>query len=166
MRRPALVLLGLPLVTAAVVSALAFKQSNVTSAAEITVTATNIAQLAMLVQDTAIATITAGGVLQLSFPAQQPNSTYTYNNVFQVQNRTPATINVSVSNVTGELTPGAHLTITDSGTGLVLWQNGAATTNNVSVTSSGTASMNISVRLDSGVATGASQSLAITMKGQ
>lgn len=164
MRRPFLVVLLFLLVSTTLITTLAFRSAQPNSAASVTVASTDVAQLAVVQVDTSIATY-SNGQLTLNFPSQQPNSTYTYNSVFKVINRTPATIAFSVSSVTGETSPGAHLTITDSADGTVYWSGGVAS-NSKNMTSMAEVSLNVSVTLDSGVTTGAPQSLSVTVKGQ
>ncbi|HWI63377.1 MAG TPA: hypothetical protein VNT75_16190 [Symbiobacteriaceae bacterium] len=163
-RRPYVALVFLALALTTTVSVMAFRRAQVTNGAQITVASTDTAMLAVKTVDLSIASY-VNNYVHLSFPNQQPNSTYVYNGVFKVQNRTPGTITLSVDSVTGEGTPGAHLTIADATTGTVYWQNGTSSGTR-SMTSLLEATMNVTIRLDSGMAIGSPINLSITVRGQ
>lgn len=154
----------LALVLAAVMSVMAFNRSQITNGAEVTIVTTGQASLAVIPVDPVYADDTSNHLV-LTFPNQQPNSTYTYTSVFKVQNNTSATVTLTVAGVTGESTPGAHITLQDAGTSVVYWQNGSAVGSRT-LTSMQAATMNVTISLDNGTPIGAQTSLTITVNAQ
>jgi hypothetical protein len=126
------------------VSASAYNTAVVTSSATFTVKSTDQAKLALVPKATTVtgnkdsaATVSAGGLLVLDFGDLQPNSTYTWNDLFKIKNNSAETLNVALAS-TG--TTMLYFS-TDGGTS---WNPNSATSNGVAPT---TGEVNVSVRV-------------------
>jgi len=173
-RRLPLAVLILPVTFFAAISVMAFQRADLASGASVTVRSTTASKLSVLRVDTQIGSY-VNNYLKLTFPVQPPNSTYTYNNVFQVLNRASAPITFRVISVTGEGAPvGAHLTIADANDGTVYWEDGASVSSKildrfaVGGSCPCLVNLNVSIRVDAGtpLETTNGAPLTITVEGQ
>lgn len=155
----------LPVAITAGISVLAFGRAEITSGATMTVSTSDQAALAVLPADSYANG--AGGQVRLHFPEQQPNTTYTYKRVFKVNhNSSAASVSLSVASVTGESSPGAHITLQDSDTGIVYWKNGAAVSSRTLTAIDFEATFDVVIDMDPGAPVGSDISLAITLNAQ
>ncbi|MDB4894061.1 MAG: hypothetical protein JWN15_323 [Firmicutes bacterium] len=146
-----------------VAGAVAFKTSAVTSSAGATVTTTSTAALSVEAVDPIGSYV--NNALRLNFLNQQPDSTYTYTSAFRVTNRTAQSRTVSVAAVTGESTPGVHLTIGKVSPAATLWQNGSGVAS-VTLTANQAVDFNVMVTVDQGATLSGANPMSITLNGQ
>jgi hypothetical protein len=161
-RFPMITSLFVAMSLAFVAGAVAFKTSTITSGAGATVTTTSTAALSVVAVDP-IGTY-VNDALRLTFLNQQPDSTYTYTSAFRVQDRTGQARSVSVAAVTGEGTPGVHLTISTTTPAATLWQSGSGGAT-VALPANMSVDFNVIVAVDQG-ATLSGANLTITLNGQ
>ncbi|HYG59971.1 MAG TPA: hypothetical protein VD902_18045 [Symbiobacteriaceae bacterium] len=149
---------------ASVVSVSAFQTASVSHGATATVVASNNAALSLIRVDTAL-TRYEGGSLVMELQPQQPDSTYVYERVFRVRNRTAQAKTISIAGVTGETSPGIHLTLTRHNNGLVLWQNGSNGSITTTLAPDAAFAVDITVDVDAGAPV-TPTNLTITVDGR
>lgn len=161
--------LAIVLVALAVaINALAFNTASVTSSATFTISGTGSAALGIDTHGTPGTGFTVGGTSNsyatIAIADQmQPNSTYTFTNVFLIENNNPGgsgrNINLSAISFSPALPAGLTVTLYKSGTGDLIGTGSA-----VSVAAGASMSVDMTVSIGSAVAVGA-QNLGIVING-
>jgi len=133
-------MMAVVLTIASLVSAAAYNTATVTNASEFTITTTSESRLALIPKPNTSAGNKDGvasisdGELRFNFGAMQPNSTYTWEQLFKVKNNSQETVNINIG------TAMDYVAFSLDGTTYTL---GSASTTNVAPG----AEVNVSVRI-------------------
>lgn len=146
MKRYSWMMIAMVLTIASLVSAAAYNTATITNASDFTVKTTSDSKLALIPKPTTAAgnkdgtAAISNGELRFSFGSMQPNSVYTWVDLFTVKNNSQETINVSIQ------TGMNYVAFSTDGTNFT---NGAITANNVAP--DGTVSVSVRISIPTGV---------------